>query len=87
MSAVEIRDNEPIPERERGKLPHYPELSALKPGQCAVFSPDKAMAVRNAIGNITRSTGRRFTTRMVEEDDERNPGAMVRKFMVWRVED
>ena len=80
---VDIREGEPEPEGgKRGRLTVFPELYDLTEQQCAVYDVDDAKKVRGAVANVTRLTGRKFVTRIMEEDD--GYGHSIRVFKVWR---
>jgi hypothetical protein len=76
--------NEPIPDAKVGREKKFPELEMLEPGTAAKFDIRDADKVRHAASYITRTTGRRFVTRSVEEEDEEGESRKV--FKVWRVE-
>ena len=85
VTRVEIRSAEPIPEPQTGRGKAYPELETLEPGKVAVFDQRDADKVRSAASYITRTTGHKFVTRSVEEENDEGESCKV--FKVWRREE
>ena len=72
---TEIRKNEPIPAKRRGKVSAHPEVMQLEPGDCLVTDLDAEDSVRGAARVIRLSHGRKFTGRRMNGE-----------FKLWRIE-